>query len=279
MHRWLVLYELDDITRTWLTSRVSQYSVVTVKLLHRSEVCITHTNDNHWACHVWKAVDKVSCLVHIMDSAIGQEQEDRVSATLLHRLHILNKFIEEGSKQSGSCQAYLRKSLLVCGDYVLNSNDIWVVSSSIDRKAVGDALNADVPRNTTKSENGETAIGVVWFHDLAHVKKGGFVLIWALTDVMKGALWRWFTVASRVIDGGHQTNLPTRSQIVNEGGSSKDFDVIENQHGTTFATQPLLVILKLVETGDECVKYAVLGTYQGKLYSLIQVAITELCQW
>ena len=49
-----------------------------------------------------------------------------------------------------------------------------------------DALNADVPRDATKSENRETSIGVVWFYDLADIEKGSLILIWTLTNVMKG---------------------------------------------------------------------------------------------
>ena len=141
-----------------------------------------------------------------------------------------------------------------------------------------DTLNANVPRDATKSENRETAIGVVRFHDLPHIEKSSLVLIWALTDVMKWTLWRWLAIASRIVDGGHETDLPPWAQIVNESGSSKDFDVIENQYGSTFTTQPLLVVLKLIQAGNECIKYAVLGTYQRELYSLIQIAIAELCQ-
>ena len=68
------------------------------------------------------------------------------------------------------------------------SYDVGIISSSIDRKAMRDTLNANVPRDATKSENRETAIGVVRFHDLPHIEKSSLVLIWALTDVMKGAL-------------------------------------------------------------------------------------------
>ena len=216
--------------------------------------------------------------MHIVDSSIGQEKQNRVSSALLHWLHILNKFIEQRCKQSRSCQAYLRQRLFVCGYYVLNSYDVGIISSSVDRKTMRDALDADVPRDASKSENRETSIGVVWLYDLADIEKGSLILIWALTNVMKGTFWGGFAVTSRIIDGGHQTNLPSRAQIVNESGSGKDFDVIENKHGSTLATQPLFVVLKLIETGNECVKYSVLGTYQRELYSLIQVAIAELCQ-
>ena len=47
-----------------------------------------------------------------------------------------------------------------------------------------DTLNADVPRDTTKSENREATIGVVWFDNLADVKESGLILIRAFTDVM-----------------------------------------------------------------------------------------------
>ena len=141
-----------------------------------------------------------------------------------------------------------------------------------------DTLNADVPRDTTKSENREATIGVVWFDNLADVKEGGLILIRAFTDVVQGALRGWFAIASCVIDGGHQADLPPRAQVVNEGGSSEDFDVIENQHSATFSTQSLLVALKFIQTGDECIKYAILGTNQRELDSLIQVAIAQLCQ-
>ena len=70
----------------------------------------------------------------------------------------------------------------------MNSDDVGIISSSVDCEAMRDTLDANVPRNATKSENRETAIGVVWFHDLAHIKKGCLVLIWALADVMKRAL-------------------------------------------------------------------------------------------
>ena len=70
----------------------------------------------------------------------------------------------------------------------MNSDDVGIISSSVDCEAMRDTLDAYVPRNSTESENRETAIGVVWFNNLAHIKKGSLVLIWALADVMKRAL-------------------------------------------------------------------------------------------
>ena len=70
----------------------------------------------------------------------------------------------------------------------MNSDDVGIISSSVDCEAMRYTLDTNVPRNATKSENRETAIGVVWFHDLSHIKKGGLVLIWSLADVMKRAL-------------------------------------------------------------------------------------------
>ena len=67
----------------------------------------------------------------------------------------------------------------------MNSYDVGVISCSIDCKAVRNTLDAYVPRDATESENRETAIGVVRFHDLPHIEKSSLVLIWALTDVMK----------------------------------------------------------------------------------------------
>lgn len=70
----------------------------------------------------------------------------------------------------------------------MNSYDVGVISCSIDCEAVRDTLDAYVPRNATESENRETAIGVVWLNNLAHIEKGGLVLIWAFADVMKRTL-------------------------------------------------------------------------------------------
>ena len=97
------------------------------------------------------------------------------------------ELLEEGSEVGWTTKADLGKSLSVSGKDVLNATwNLWVAWVSIDRKAVIDAVDPDVPRDSTKAEEWEALVIIIGFHDLTDLVDGLLVLV-VCSKIVEGA--------------------------------------------------------------------------------------------
>lgn len=75
-------HKLYDVTQHWFPFRRTKDSVITVQHLHVSEICTSnsHDYDRHW--QVRGVDDRLSCVRHICDHTVRQDEQDEV---LLHQ--------------------------------------------------------------------------------------------------------------------------------------------------------------------------------------------------
>ena len=67
--------------------------------------------------------------------------------------------------------------MLVGRHNVRNTDDVWVLCIAIDSKAMTHFVEAHMPWDASKTENGETSVVVVRFNNLPNVPQGLLVLI------------------------------------------------------------------------------------------------------
>ena len=71
-HTLLESDKLDDITSTFPTLSVSQRLVITIELLHHSELLITNTHDDNTCGQVGCLTDEVLNFLHVVNLTICQ---------------------------------------------------------------------------------------------------------------------------------------------------------------------------------------------------------------
>ena len=100
---------------------------------------------------------------------------------------------------------------------------------------MADLVKAQVPWDATEAKHGETAIVIVWLHNLADVPESLLVLVLVIRIIeVKRAHLIWVAITCRVIDGGNERYLPTRAQVINESRALINLKCLKMQHRIAF---------------------------------------------
>lgn len=91
--------ELHDVTGDRLASRVGQDPIVTVKLLHLSEVSAADADNNDGDWHLGQLVDQVFRRGHVTDDSIGEQKQDLVLLLTLLRSDKVQKLLQQRCKK------------------------------------------------------------------------------------------------------------------------------------------------------------------------------------
>ena len=94
--------KLHDIALARLTIAVAQTTTVAIELLHGVEVGITNTNDNDGAGQLSQLVDLIDRLIHVVDGAVGQNEQNGIGVAPDERLHVLAELAQDGLEIRGA---------------------------------------------------------------------------------------------------------------------------------------------------------------------------------
>ena len=157
-HALVEFDKLDDIASSWDTARVAKAAIVSIEFFHCAEIGIAHSNDDDRAWHLRQFADEVNSLRHIMDSSIGQEQQNLVASSLAHRLHVIFELSQEWSKKGWTSKADLGESRPIRLHNVLDSNDLGVLRVAIHRETVVGRVQVEVAWDASEAENWEATV-------------------------------------------------------------------------------------------------------------------------
>ena len=146
-----------------------------------------------------------------MDSAICQKKQNLVAHFLLGCWgDIAHKLLQERSKKSWSTKTNLWECLTICRNNSLNCLDLWVTHISIDWEAMTNSISPHVSWNTTKSENWEWSVCIIWLYYITYITDCWFVLV-VCSKIMKGGRWWWISVWCGIVDCTNNWDTPTTS--------------------------------------------------------------------
>ena len=171
-------------------------------------------------------VDQVLGLRHVVNFSIGEQEEHIVRRLSLLGFRQVQELLQEGSEQGGATQTDLLLHLLVGSNNVLHREDVRVSAVAIDSEAVAHSVDSHVARDSTKAENGEVLVVVVRLDHRADVHQSTLVLV-VLSKIVERICLRGVPVRLGVVDCDGHTDLPASAQVINEGGSLEDRELVE----------------------------------------------------
>ena len=184
----VVRHKLDDVSSHVLAIGVGvQGFIVTIERLHAAEVGITDANNNDGHGQLGASHDLVDRLVHIIDDAIGDNDEDvELLGTL--RLQVTfdmsADFVQDFRKVSRSVELRLLKSVLVGLRHTLDALDARIEDVAVQREAVRGASVVGWD-STTKAIEVDQLIGVVELKNVADILDSLQVLVALRVEIVK----------------------------------------------------------------------------------------------
>mmetsp|Transcript_106693 Transcript_106693/g.309451 ORF Transcript_106693/g.309451 Transcript_106693/m.309451 type:complete len:302 (-) Transcript_106693:1287-2192(-) len=213
------LDELNDVTRRALARRVMDRMVVRVQDHHVGEVRVAHTNNNDGHGELGGLHDRVHGLLHVVDHAVGDDQEHRVVAHLpvggvpRQPRARADELAEEGRTR----EADLTERHLV---RVKNTRHAVGIDLRDDRKAVGDLPPIGRLDAAAEAVDWEELIMIILLKHCEYRGDGRLILVEGHTRgvaVVQGARQGGVAVRARVVDPDHNVDLHAAAKVVDHG--------------------------------------------------------------
>ena len=107
-------HELDDVTVDLAALVVFETPrAVTVQLSHAGEVCLADADNDNAACHRAQVNDRALRLFHVVDHAVGDQEQDWVGWRSLRLLNNVLEPLKDRVEKGGTGQLNLRNRVLV----------------------------------------------------------------------------------------------------------------------------------------------------------------------
>ena len=190
-------HELDNIRSHILVIRLRvQCLIITVQLLHSTEVSIAdaHNNDSHW--QLGPSDDLINRLVHVIDHAIGNDHQNvELLVVLVHllRLDMAAYLRQDLVEMSRSVELDIVQGALVRVDHFLHTIDTWVKDITVQGKAVRCAAVV-WGHGTTKAIQVDLLIAVVELENVADGLDRLEILVAHWVEIVEGAGGPWVSV-------------------------------------------------------------------------------------
>ena len=110
--------------------------------------------------------------------------------------------------------------------------------------------------DSTKTENWEAPVEIVWLNDAANIQERLFVLVCAWAHIMEGVGQIRCTIAPRVVYCANEWNLPTWAQVVHEAWPYSYLKTLDDDISVYGSVQGGASCLEIFQSGIERVKFS-----------------------
>lgn len=125
----------------------------------------------------------------------------------MHGRDIVFEFLQKWREKGWTAKTNAWQSLSVGRHDLIDSEDLWIRRVAVHGKAVVHRVDSKMARNTSKTEDWERLVKIVWLDDLTNISESGLVLV-VLAEVMERAGVGGLAVRGSVVNGGDKGDGP-----------------------------------------------------------------------
>ena len=260
------LHELDNVPLGH-EGAVPQQRLVTVKLLHRLEILISHPHNYDGQRQRGGFNDSALGLVKVRDDAVCDDEENEiVGGVILVGVGKLGHVSYDGGEVGGSVQLDIVESVVVGGHDALQPGAEGRGGVEAEEELVGHCAVGRHPG--PEPEGGEHLVAVVVLDDVAHGRDGGLVLVGppAGVAVVEAAGVRGVAVGACEVHRQGEVDLSAAADKVEEGGESFQTNTFQNDDTGVLIFGPFLLLPLLVDD-------IVLIVLAGALLQIVNICV------
>ena len=170
--------------------------LVSIQLVHRAEIGIAHTHDDDRERQAAAPYDLINRILHIVDNAIGNNQQNVILLVCLADIHTLSHVVDHfhnRPKVRRAIQIYTVDRVFVCLNDTVDTVALRVEDVAIQRKTVFSLL--EVGRYlSAKAQYWDLLVRVVVLQDASHRSDRIQVLVFVHVEIVQRVWLRRMTI-------------------------------------------------------------------------------------